>query len=305
MDIKGNLRKLISVSFLTIFGCSIAIITTLSKGPEGTYEYDKSTVPFASECLKFVSSVLLLRDNLRANHANASDTLDKKDYLQSIQWRYLVLAFFYAIQNNLVFETLKFLDPSTYHILLNLKVPATASFMYAVLRKKFTAKQISGLICLTVGSAVYNVDFVNVRFSYHPKGFIYLFITIMISSIASVFFEYSLKENDSKSIHWHNAQLYGFGVFINFIIVIIEGKGMRQFFQGYNRFTYLLIVNLSALGVSVSYVLKYCDNMFRRFANIFSTLLAMLFTHYYLDAAIPPMYGLSICLVSLGMYLYC
>ena len=300
METKSNLRKIISTSFLTIFGCSIAIVTSLSKGPTGTYEYDKSTVPLASECLKLFCSILLLR-----NHANGLENLRLVNLLPNIQWGYLVLAFFYAMQNNLVFETLKYLDPGTYHILLNLKIPVTAAFMHAILQKKFTGKQISGLICLTLGSAAYNLDFVNLRFVYNFRGMIYLFLTIMISSIASVFFEYSLKENDSKSIHWHNSQLYGFGVLINLIIVMVEGKGMRQFFDGYNRFTYLLIVNLSALGVSVSYVLKYCDNMFRRFANIFSTLLAMLFTHYYLSTAIPSGYGLSICLVSLGMYLYC
>lgn len=302
---KTNLQKILSTSFLTLFGCSIAIVTSLSKGPTGSYEYHKSTVPFAAECVKFFCSILLLRINLQEQHSNGVETLRLVHLLPSIQWGYLVLAFFYAMQNNLVFETLKFLDPGTYHILLNLKIPVTAAFMHAFLQKKFTGKQISGLICLTFGSAAYNLDFVKLRFAYNFRGIIYLFLTIMISSIASVFFEYSLKANDSKTIHWHNSQLYGFGVIINLIIVIVEGKGMTHFFRGYNRFTYLLIVNLSALGVSVSYVLKYCDNMVRRFANAFSMLLAMLFARYYLNTSIPPAYGLSICLVCLGMYLYC
>jgi solute carrier family 35 (UDP-sugar transporter), member A1/2/3 len=121
---------------------------------------------------------------------------------------YLVPAFLYCLYNNLSFVNLSVFDPTTYYLLLQLRVVITGVLFQIIFKKYLSRKQWLSLILLTLGCMVKQIDFGDTPVkaaddSRAPKntvGFdlsinaVFILIQVVCSCLAGVYNEYLLKD---------------------------------------------------------------------------------------------------------------
>lgn len=79
-----------------------------------------------------------------------------------------------------------------------------------------------------------------------------------------------MKKNMDDSIHFQIFQLYLYGFFVNIsLLIIYERKNLlsKKFFDGYNIYTFMIVFSSAFMGLSVSGLMKFRDNMVKRFVS--------------------------------------
>merc|ERR1712178_252602 len=113
-------RTLPAALVLTIATSAQSLLTTASKNEYGKYDYNVATVPFLAETCKLaVSSTLLYKEYLNSP-ADTRITTDWKSVLL-----FPIPSIIYLLHHSITFPLLRFVDPSTYQILGNLKIVTT------------------------------------------------------------------------------------------------------------------------------------------------------------------------------------
>lgn len=302
-------KAIVLCCILTIASCSSSILAQLSKhGESGQYGYHTSTVPVLSEFTKLVISVGIVGYDYTQTGSIHAPLWTVKEFCT----KYLVIGFLYAIQNNLVFIALIYLDPGTMEVLGNLKMPLTAILMCLVLHKVFSSIQILGLALLTIGAMLSKVNLVSCGegpdkdCSKSRIGILIMIIMCCISSSASVANEYLLKHKDNGPLFWQNAQLYLSTCFFSVLhAAFIDQVPMNgDFFEGYSWMTLAVILNLALVGIIVSITLKHADNIVHAIASILAMILATVFSVLAMDAELHILSVFGFACIAVGVLLY-
>uniref|UniRef100_A0A182TEN3 CMP-sialic acid transporter n=1 Tax=Anopheles melas TaxID=34690 RepID=A0A182TEN3_9DIPT len=135
----------IFITYMSLF-VSQGILVTASQRSDNSYSYNTVLVVLLTETLKLVISAgLYCRENsfksLIARVIEGSDVL----------LLYFVPAFLYCLYNNLAFVNLSTFDPTTYYLLLQLRVVITGILFQIIFKKYLSRKQWFSLLLLTVG----------------------------------------------------------------------------------------------------------------------------------------------------------
>lgn len=305
-------RSIVLCLILAVTGCSSSILTVLSRGDGDTYSYNSATVPFVSELLKLVvcSSVALVQ--YRKDPTTISSVRET--------WgKYACIGLLYAIQNNLAFVALLYIDPGTMEVLGQVKIPMTAFMFAKVFAKTYVKIQIAGLALITLGAMLSRAELVECFWSgddHHDEsvcksaaiGISVLAIMCCISTFAGIANEYLLKSERNGSLFWQNVQLYAATLFFDLISALVRvdraDKTLQSFFEGYTWMTWALIVNLAVVGISVSITLKYADNVVHAIATALAMVLSMIFTVLMTAYVLNVHAVMGIVFVLLGVLLY-
>mmetsp|Transcript_52444 Transcript_52444/g.166801 ORF Transcript_52444/g.166801 Transcript_52444/m.166801 type:complete len:327 (+) Transcript_52444:194-1174(+) len=273
---RDSLRVLAVATVLTLATSSQGLLTTASK-TNGVYLYNFATVPLLSELCKFLVSLHLLMSDRRKDASKVNVTTDPRTVAT-----YLIPSIIYLVHNNVQFMTLKYVDPSTYQILGNLKIVTTGVMFRVFLKRRLSKLQWIALMLLMVGATTSQVSGCGGgTFSAPIEGYMLGLLSAFLSALAAVYTEYIMKRNDD-SLYWQNMQLYGFGVLFNALRLTFDdinngfNKGAWPFtmFDGYDAITVLVVCNLAFTGLLVSWVMKYADSI----VKVYSTSMAMLVT---------------------------
>jgi UDP-galactose transporter len=277
------------------------ILLTLSKGPQGFFEYSVGSATLFCEVLKLLFSaaglcVLLVRQpELRGS------VLSNRPWREFVQ--FLVPSVIYFVNNNLVFVILQALDPSTFQLVSQTKTIFTGVLFRVMLKRRLTIFQWIALFFLGCGTACSQIPqgkedrgaqgtelsrqavelgghmgIETLRFAAVVGVLITLF-TAVLSSLAGVYNELLLKGRVTAPLHWQNMQMYIHGVWLNFAFMMIyDGAVIRStgVFHGYTWVTWAAIICNASVGITVSAVLKYCDNIARVYAHSIAMLVVML-----------------------------
>ncbi len=303
-------RSIVLCLILAVTGCSSSILTVLSRGDGDTYSYNSATVPFVSELLKLTVCSVIALVQYRKDPTSISSVRET--------WgKYAVIGLLYAIQNNLAFVALLYIDPGTMEVLGQVKIPLTAFMFARVFAKTYEKIQIAGLALITGGAMLSRAELVECFWSGEDDesvcksaaiGISVLAIMCCISTFAGIANEYLLKSERNGSLFWQNVQLYAATLFFDLISALVridrKEKTLHSFFEGYTWMTWALIVNLAVVGISVSITLKYADNVVHAIATALAMVLSMIFTVLMTAYVLNVHAVVGILFVLLGVLLY-
>jgi UDP-sugar transporter A1/2/3 len=292
--------RLVLCGVLAALGCSASLLAALSKNTHGSYDYNTASVPFLSESMKLMLSLVALSlqtDNLAVSFMSTDRVAAAK---------YMVLAALYTAQNNLLFVTLKHVEPASFQVFINLKIPVTAALLYLLADKRFSRNQVGALIMLVIGAVLSQADFDSIgEIGLSPTGSLLLASMVAISSTAGVVNEMLLKNNELGSVHWQNAQLYVFSTAFSFLKMrYASASNQSTMLAGYNIFTCLSILNMAFLGLVTSAVLKHADNILRAFASVLSVFLAAGFAWLLLGSQLTAAFFLGASITCAAVFVY-
>lgn len=258
---------------LTLLTCSQGILISASKGSSTTYQYSPIVANLYVELLKLLMATVGIA-NLRrnANKPEVETKLPVRDLFP-----YAVPAAIYTFKNLLQYEILRHMAAPEYQILKNLNILTTGVLCRVFLGKVLTLRDWIGLILLSIGCTISQVDFkVGSTFILH-RGLLLAFLMAFSSSFAGVYTEKILKTQTHKHIHVQNLYMYSFGFGFNacFACYTHELEGMAvTLLRGFRPLVWVMIVNHACSGIAVSYVMKFAGNI----AKVQATSLAMVLT---------------------------
>jgi len=295
------------VSCLTLLLCTVSATSfaELSKSDDGTYPYNTFVVPCAVEALKLFTSALTLLvlhgrgDSVRVSFSYSNFAM------------FAIPAFCYFVSNNCMFYIIRELGPTTYQITNNLKVLSTALLMRVFLGRKLSWLRWKALLLLVVGSVIAEL---KGDYSMHVRGsalgYFFVLCSCFASSTGGVLTEKLLKGKSdatgSDSIHWQNIQLYFFGVLFGWLAFVVKNTHTlsNSVFTGFNPAAYAMIVSQTMMGLSVSFVLKYIDNIAKCFVAAVSMLCVALLHTSMRGEMVPIRLIVSIVLIFFALERY-
>uniref|UniRef100_A0A182JRB8 CMP-sialic acid transporter n=1 Tax=Anopheles christyi TaxID=43041 RepID=A0A182JRB8_9DIPT len=144
---------LIFITYMSLFvsqasfrSMSVGILVTASQRSDNSYSYNTVLVVLLTETLKLVISAgLYCREN--SFKSLVARVIEGRDVLLL----YFVPAFLYCLYNNLAFVNLSTFDPTTYYLLLQLRVVITGILFQIIFKKYLSRKQWFSLLLLTAG----------------------------------------------------------------------------------------------------------------------------------------------------------
>ncbi|XP_075153365.1 UDP-galactose transporter senju [Haematobia irritans] len=329
---------LIFILYMSLF-IGQGIFVTASQDSNNSYSYNTVTVVLLTEVLKLiVSAVLYLRD-----HNFPSLVKDvRKD--SNVMMLYFVPAFLYCLYNNLAFVNLSTFDPTTYYLLLQLRVVITGVLFQIIFKKYLSKRQWMSLVLLTVGCMLKQINFSGIysenvassgvnnnqnsavtegttkvehqMSSKNMNGFDFSLSAVLIlaqtvfSCLAGVYNEYLLKDKGSEvNIFIQNVFMYLDSIVCNVVILLIQGQLFSAFtsdsLQAIFRFKVIVvIVNNAAIGIVTSFFLKYMNSILKTFASALELLFTAVLCYFLFAIPIYVNTALSIAVVSFAIYLY-
>lgn len=244
---------------------------------------------------------------------------------------YFVPAFLYCLYNNLAFVNLSTFDPTTYYLLLQLRVVITGVLFQVIFKKSLSRKQWFSLCLLTVGcmlkqwnfsispTATEDVDKQSIDGTFRGKnisGFDLSFSAILIlvqtvcSCLAGVYNEYLLKGKGSDiNIYVQNVFMYLDSIVCNLLILMFRGElaavVTKEHLLEVFRFEVLVImINNAAIGIITSFFLKYMNSILKTFASALELMFTALLSYLLFSIPIYVNTALAIFVVSYAIYLY-
>jgi probable UDP-sugar transporter A4 len=269
------------------------ILINMSK-TNGTVKYSTTAMNFLVEFFKLSFSYvcyLILKYRKRDNYSKLKNIEEEKKENddQSLEFQlktslyYLLPALLYFINNNLVIYMLHQMDSATFQVLGNLKILTTAVLFYFIMGKSLSILKWFSLFLLFIAGIFYvfgNLkskvpeetgsldDFFADMYITH-LGIIMILVYSFISGFAGVYSEKLLKQYSKYSIHTQNIYLYTFGTLFNLITAYSSDQqstlNIFKIFNGFNFFTWIVILSQVFTGVSMSIVMKHADNIVRLF----------------------------------------
>ncbi|RKP06760.1 nucleotide-sugar transporter-domain-containing protein [Thamnocephalis sphaerospora] len=200
----------------------------------------------------------------------------------------------YAVQNNLLYVALSNLDATTFQVVYQLKILATALFSVILLGRRLDSNKWQALGLLMVGVIMVQLHPTTASASASPKpssaaaaaaaatatspllGFLAVVTACILSGFAGCYFERVLKSSDSN-IWVRNIQLCMSGVFFALVAMFVQDRhaiASGGILQGYTNLTWAVIGNQALGGLLVAVVVKYADNILKGFATSISIVLS-------------------------------
>ncbi|KAL3671173.1 hypothetical protein V7S43_004354 [Phytophthora oleae] len=296
MELKRMLTlMLVAAAFL----CSGNLCIIASKA-DGLVPYSSVTVTFLIEVLKLIAMLTAI--------VVTKTALPRQLQLKT-SWYYAVPALLSALESNLNYVVLRYLDAATVSVLWNLKILLTAVLFRYVLKHPLSELHKLAIVLLILGVLTSQSDRFS-KFSAETsqdlvRGLSLALVGVTTSSCASVFAEWTLKKQSECPFLWQSVQMYTFGVVFNAFGLLMDGKLLSKgFFHGYSGWTVVVIVVNSIGGIFMACILKYLDNIAcvysHSMAMMFTTLLSMIF--FAFSPSLEFACGLGVLVIS--MYLY-
>ncbi|KAG7382199.1 hypothetical protein PHYPSEUDO_005127 [Phytophthora pseudosyringae] len=296
-------RKLALMLAAAVFLCAGNLCIIGSK-VDGRVPYSSVTATFLIEALKLAATLTAIVVTRTA----APDRLQLRS-----SGLYAVPALLSALESNLNYVVLRYLDAATLSVLWNLKILLTAALFRYALQRPLSELQRVAIALLLLGVLTSQSDRFRRAGSDADSedaalGVALALVGVALSSCASVFAEWALKRQARCPFLWQSAQLYGFGVMFNALgVVLVDSEVLLLsdgFFRGYNGWTLVVVVVNAIGGVFMACILKYLDNI----ACVYSHSMAMMLTtllSMVLFAFSPSLeFACGLGVLVLSMYLY-
>ncbi|XP_055638526.1 UDP-galactose transporter senju [Toxorhynchites rutilus septentrionalis] len=328
----------IFITYMSLF-VSQGILVTASQRADNSYGYNTILVVLLTEVLK-----LIISTGLYCREHSFKSLVTKVFEGSGVLLLYFVPAFLYCLYNNLAFVNLSTFDPTTYYLLLQLRVVITGILFQIIFKKSLSRKQWFSLCLLTLGCMLKQWNFslpslndsaievtineqakqpshpgADDRSTFHGKnitGFdlsfsaVLIFIQTICSCLAGVYNEYLLKRKGSDiNIYVQNVFMYLDSIVCNLLILMLRGELAvvitRNHLAETLRFEVLVIMaNNAAIGIITSFFLKYMNSILKTFASALELMFTAVLCYVLFSIPIYLNTVLAIFVVSYSIYLY-
>ena len=277
-----------------------------SKQPDGSYTYNKTFMVLLVEIVKLVFSAVMLFLHYKNTEPPKRSALVNLPFKQSLH--FLVPSILYGASNTLLYYGMSYINPALFHVFGNIRI-LTAGLLYRfIMQRKQTELQWLSLILLTIGATLASPE-VNSSETV-PSDMLGLVLIVMMcicSTSSSIYIELNYKKTQELSIFYQNLVLYTYGVLVNGIYLVLtydKADYEYGFFAGFDIYVVQVLVSQSAMGVSLSFIFKFLDNIVYVISLTVAMLATTIISVLYFDFNCTFEFICALVLVMISIYLY-
>ncbi|XP_037072885.1 UDP-galactose transporter senju-like [Pollicipes pollicipes] len=284
MPLMTQLRELfpskwslfIFIAYMALF-INQGLLVTATKKEDNSYSYNSVTVVLLAEVTKlFMSSLIYLQEH----KWRVQDLLEDICTHRRALLYYTVPAGLYCVYNILTFTNLAAFDPTTYFLLLQLRVVVTGVTFQVLFKKKLTSRQWLSLLLLTVGCIIKQLntgpasasssDWLRGIFSFN---IILILVQVFCSCFAGVYNEYLLK-HQAVEVH---IMLQNMFLYVDSIVAAtlalwlrgqlgtaLTGEALRSILH---PAVLAIVLNNACIGIVTCFFLHSLNSILKTFAS--------------------------------------
>lgn len=311
---------LIFIIYMALF-INQGIMVTASQQADSSYSYNTVTVVLLTEVTKLLTSITVyLKDN-----SICKLLADVKLHVY-ILGLYMVPALLYCLYNNLAFVNLAAFDPTTYFMLLQLRVVVTGIVFQVVFKKQLSRKQWVSLIILTLGCIIKQLStfkrgpvagtpepeagLTKVLTNLSSVYTLLLLVQIFCSCLAGVYNEKLLKDTGVEvPIMVQNVFMYIDSILCGGLVLACRGELISAFTskalsQVWQPSVVVVILNNAAVGIVTSLFLKNLNSILKTFASALELVFIAILSWIIFSIPIDLWTAAAIALVTYATIMY-
>ena len=216
------------------------------------------------EVIKLAFSIFMLYRNEAGTGAWAS--ISYRSWATSIS-----PAIAFAIQNNCTYSALRYIDPVSFNILMNMRLFVVALFQKLIIKRSLSTELWMILVCIVsaISGFIYNAQGQSLKTPEHTGAYFFgtliTLIVLLASSLSTVVNElvYKAAPPGFSSLHLGNAMLYTGGVFVNGLLVIIQFLQGGSLFGSMRPIHFAIILVQVAFGLTVALTIHTLGALYR------------------------------------------
>ncbi|XP_043228826.1 UDP-galactose transporter senju-like isoform X2 [Amphibalanus amphitrite] len=268
----------IFIAYMALF-INQGILVTATKNKDNSYDYNTVTVVILTEFTKLFMSLALY---LHKQKWQLSALVEGIIANRRACLLYLVPAVLYCIYNMLTFVNLKAFDPTTYFLLLQLRVVVTGVMFQVLFKRRLSGRQWFSLLLLTLGCVIKQLNFggpasAQAGKTWHDGIFsinlLLILVQVFCSCTAGVYNEYLLKQGAAGvDVMLQNAFMYADSIVFAVLTLAVRGELSAALtasaLRSVARPAVLMIVfNNATVGIVTCYFLHSLDSILKTFAS--------------------------------------
>lgn len=283
------------------------IAVGMSKKPDGTYSYNKTTMVILVEMSKLAFCICAFACQYFSTPSKDRIYLYNLPFRQSLH--FIIPSILYGIANTMVYVGISFINPALFHVFGNIRI-LTAGVLYRVIMKRPQADlQWLALMMLTSGAILSSPSGnAEVKPGQNPfYGLIASVIMCVTSSSSSIYTEINYKKTQQLSIFFQNIVLYVYGIIINGLWLLFSDSDHLMnngLFSGFDASAIHVLISQAAMGVSLSFIFKYLDNIVYVIAFTISMFLSAILSVFMFQFQFDIQFSCALFIVTAAIYLY-
>lgn len=278
-----------------------------SKRADGSYGYNKTAMVILVEFVKLIFCTIVFFFQYSSTDVRTRHLLHNLPFDQSLH--FLVPAILYGASNTLVYMGMSYINPALFHVFGNTRI-LTAGILYRIMMgKKQSDIQWLSLLLLTSG-AILATPTGEVESKPGENNFLGLVILILMclcSTSSSIYTEINYKKTHELSIFFQNMVLYVYGILVNTLWLFAtdsENIANNGFFYGMDGPAMVVLTAQASMGVSLSFIFKYLDNIVYVIALTVSMFITAMLSIIFFDFEFSIPFGCALIVVTIAIYHY-
>jgi UDP-galactose transporter len=278
-----------------------------SKNDDGSYSWNKTTMVILVEFVKLVFCAIVFSVQYYRTEPKLRPLLHALSFDQSLH--FLVPAVLYAASNTLVYIGMSYINPALFHVFGNTRI-LTAGILYRIMMGKTQSDtQWLALVLLTSGAIL-----ATPAGEAEPKegennflGLVILILMCLCSTSSSIYTEINYKKTQELSIFYQNCVLYIYGIMVNgLFLVYTDAEQISQdgMFYGFDWPAFWVLIAQSSMGVSLSFIFKYLDNIVYVIALTISMFISAVFSMIFFEFEFTISFACALIVVTIAIYHY-
>ncbi|KAK7080802.1 hypothetical protein SK128_001037 [Halocaridina rubra] len=308
----------IFIAYMALF-INQGIMVTASQSSNYSYSYNTVTVVLLTEAAKLIASSLLYFKD----HNFLTFCKEMKIHVKVLVL-YMVPAILYCLYNNLAFVNLAAFDPTTYFLLLQLRVVVTGIVFQIVFKKQLSKRQWLSLLILTIGCIVKQLSTTEkvaptAETASEAKSFWshilslhfgLLMVQVLSSCLAGVYNEKLLKDTGAEvPIMLQNIFMYIDSILCNGVYLASRGELLSAFTSAAlleigKPAVVVIILNNAAVGIVTSLFLRNLNSILKTFASALELMFTAVLSWVIFGIPVGWWTVLAIFLVSFATWMY-
>lgn len=283
------------------------IAVGMSKQPDGTYTYNKTWMVIFTECFKLVFCIVAFLCQYFSTEPVSRHLLHNLPFAQSLH--FVIPSILYAIANTLVYIGMSYINPALFHVFGNIRI-MTAGVLYRIfMNRPQNDLQWMALVILTCGAVLASPqsNMSNNPNENNTLGLLAGFMMCLCSSASSIYTEINYKKTAQLSIFYQNIVLYLYGILINLIWLVysdFENLTNAEALDGFDVYALHVLIAQSLMGISLSFIFKYLDNIVYVIAFTVSMFVSAFLSVFLFEFTFTIQFGIALLLVTFSVYLY-
>lgn len=274
-----------------------------AKNNDGSYRFNESTMVLLVEIVKVIFCACVFAVQYKRAEDEDKYALYNLPFKHSLH--FFIPALLYTASNTLVYFGMSYINPGLFIVFGNTRILIAGILYRFMMGKTQTDLQWLSLFLIAAGAVLSSPASDNKDDGdNYILGLFFVVIMSICSTSASIYTEKYFKQTQKLSIFYQNIVLYIYGIILNIFVILFLRQSDKGILDGFDQAGCMVLAAQSLMGVSLSFIFKYLDNIVYVIALTVAMLITAIFSMAFFGLSPTIGFFCSMVIIIVGIYLF-